>query len=72
VAHDLDAENLALLQDGRLSAVLHHDLALDMRRACHVIMQTHDALSGAPRSWYSGIQVVTPHNIPAEALSASR
>jgi LacI family transcriptional regulator len=72
VAHDLDAENLALLQDGRLSAVLHHDLALDMRRACHVIMQTHGALSGAPRSWYSGVQVVTPHNIPAEALSTSR
>jgi LacI family transcriptional regulator len=71
VAHDLDAENLALLQDGGLSAVLHHDLALDLRRACHVIMQAHGALSGAPRSWHSGVQVVTPHNIPAEALSAS-
>jgi len=35
-------------------------------------MQTHGALSGAPRSWYSGVQVVTPHNIPAEALSTSR
>ncbi|RBY83618.1 LacI family transcriptional regulator [Geodermatophilus sp. TF02-6] len=67
VAHDLDAENLALLQDGRLSAVLHHDLALDLRRACHVVMQAHAALPGAPRSWYSGVQVVTPHNIPAEA-----
>jgi LacI family transcriptional regulator len=71
VAHDLDEENLALLQEGRLSAVLHHDLALDMRRACHVIMQAHGALSGAPRSWHSGVQVVTPHNIPAEALAAS-
>jgi LacI family transcriptional regulator len=70
VAHDLDAENLALLQGGQLSAVLHHDLALDMRRACHVIMQAHAALPGAPRSWHSGVQVVTPHNIPAEALSA--
>ena len=69
VAHDLDAENLALLQHGQLSAVLHHDLALDMRRACHVVMQAHGALSGAPRSWHSGVQVVTPHNIPAEALS---
>src|SRR4051812_11722619 len=71
VAHDLDEENLALLQDGHLSAVLHHDLALDMRRACHVIMQAHGALSGAPRSWHSGVQVVTPHNIPAEVLAAS-
>ena len=71
VAHDLDAENLALLQHGGLSAVLHHDLALDLRRACHVVMQAHGALPGAPRSWHSGVQVVTPHNIPAEALSAS-
>ena len=69
VAHDLDAENLALLQEGRLSAVLHHDLALDLRRACHVVMQAHGALSGTPRSWHSGVQVVTPHNIPVEALS---
>jgi LacI family transcriptional regulator len=69
VAHDLDAENLALLQERRLSAVLHHDLALDLRRACHVVMQVHGALPGAPRSWYSGVQVVTPYNIPVEALS---
>jgi LacI family transcriptional regulator len=48
--------------------VLHHDLALDLRRACHVVMQAHAALSGAPRSWQSGVQVVTPYNLPAEAL----
>jgi LacI family transcriptional regulator len=71
VAHDLDADNLALLQGGRLSAVLHHDLALDMRRACQVIMQTHGALPGTPRSWHSAVQVVTPYNLPAEGLSAS-
>ncbi len=65
VAHDLDAENLALLQDGRLSAVLHHDL----RRAGHGVMQAHSALPGTPRSWHSGVQVVTPYNLPAEALS---
>ena len=69
MAHDLDAENLALLQEGQLSAVLHHDLALDLRRACHVVMQAHGALSGTPRSWHSGVQVVTPHNIPVEVLS---
>jgi LacI family transcriptional regulator len=71
VAHDLDAENLALLQDRRLSAVLHHDLALDLRRACHVVMQAHGALPGTPRSWHSGVQVVTPYNLPSEALTAS-
>jgi LacI family transcriptional regulator len=71
LAHDLDDENLALLQHGQLSAVLHHDLALDLRRACHVVMHVHGALPGGPRSWHSGVQVITPHNIPAEALSAS-
>src|SRR5918998_1041078 len=71
VAHDLDAENLALLREGRLSAVLHHDLALDLRRACHVVMQAHGALPGPPRSWHSGVQVVTPYNVPVEALRAS-
>jgi LacI family transcriptional regulator, galactose operon repressor len=71
VAHDLDAENLALLQHGQLSVVLHHDLALDLRRACHVVMQAHAALPGVPRSWHSGVQVITPHNIPAEALAPS-
>jgi LacI family transcriptional regulator len=71
VAHDLDAENLALLRAGRLSAVLHHDLALDLRRACHVVMQAHGALPGTPRSWHSGVQVVTPYNVPVEVLRGS-
>jgi LacI family transcriptional regulator len=67
LAHDLDAENLALLQGGHLSAVLHHDLALDLRRACHAVMQAHGALPGTPRSAHSNVQVITPYNIPAEA-----
>ncbi len=71
IAHDLDAENLALLQNGRLSAVLHHDLGLDLRRACHVVMQAHGALPGSPRSWHSGVQVITPYNLPSEALTAA-
>ena len=69
IAHDLDRDNLDLLQQGRLSAVLHHDLNLDMRRACHLVMQAHRALPGQPQSWHSGVQVVTPYNIPAEALT---
>ena len=64
VAHDLDADNLALLRAGRISAVLHHDLGQDMRRACHVIMQAHRALPGGILSWPSSIQVVTPFNAP--------
>ena len=49
VAHDLDADNIELLRAGRISAVLHHDLGQDMRRACHVIMQAHRALPGGIR-----------------------
>jgi len=64
VAHDLHEHNLALLHDGHLSAVLHHDLRQDMRHACQVIMQAHGALAGNPRSWHSAIQVVTPYNLP--------
>ena len=67
VGHDLDAHNLALLHDGHLSAVLHHDLRQDMRHACQVIMQAHGALPGRPRSWHSAIQVVTPYNLPPAA-----
>jgi LacI family transcriptional regulator len=64
VAHDLHEHNLALLHDGHLSAVLHHDLRQDMRHACQAIMQAHGALPGRPRSWHSAVQVVTPYNLP--------
>jgi LacI family transcriptional regulator len=64
IAHDLDADNVDLLRAGRISAVLHHDLGQDMRRACHVIMQAHRALPGGILSWPSSVQVVTPFNAP--------
>ena len=67
IAHDLDDDNMRLLRDGRLSAVLHHDLRQDMRRACHIIMQTHGALPGPVVSWPSPIQVITPYNTPTPA-----
>jgi LacI family transcriptional regulator, galactose operon repressor len=64
VGHDLDQDNTRLLRDGHLSAVLHHDLNQDMRRACHAIMQAHRALPGAVPSWPSNIQIITPYNTP--------
>ncbi len=69
IAHDLDQDNTQLLRDGRISAVLHHDLNQDMRRACHVIMQAHKALPGGIYPWPSNIDVITPYNMPAPALS---
>ena len=64
IAHDMDGENTALLRERRLSAVLHHDLRQDLRRACLVVMQAQGALPGPVRSNPSAIQVITPHNAP--------
>jgi len=65
IAHDLDGDNLGLLRQQRISAVLHHDLHGDMRRACRLVMQAHGVLPGAPDSRPSQVQVVTPFNQPA-------
>jgi LacI family transcriptional regulator, galactose operon repressor len=64
VAHDLDGENTALLRERKLSAVLHHDLRGDLRRACHAIMQAQRVLPGPVRTNPSAVQVITPHNAP--------
>jgi LacI family transcriptional regulator len=68
VGHDLDHDNTRLLRDRRLSAVLHHDLHEDMRRACQIIMQAHKALPGPIVAWPSTIQVVTPYNVPGRPV----
>jgi len=64
VGHDLDRDNLQLLHEERLTAVLHHDLRHDMRLACHIIMQAQGAIDGPIESIPSPIHIVTPYNIP--------
>src|SRR3954447_6094887 len=64
VGHDLDRDNLQLLHDERLTAVLHHDLRYDMRLACHIIMQAQGAIDGPIEFVRSPIHIVTPYNIP--------
>jgi LacI family transcriptional regulator, galactose operon repressor len=66
IAHDLDRDNLSLIQSRQITAVLHHDLRHDMRRACHVIMQAHGAIDGPIESVASQINVITPYNVPAQ------
>jgi len=63
IAHDLDEDNIRLLRSGRIAAVLHHDLRLDMRRASQVIMAAQKALPDFPVTT-SAIQVITPYNVP--------
>jgi LacI family transcriptional regulator len=67
VAHDLDDDNTRLLRGRQVSAVLHHDLSGDMRRACRLVMQGHGALPGTPQTVPSQIQVITPYNEPVVA-----
>jgi len=66
IAHDLDHDNTRLLRHGRISAVLHHDLHDDMRRACQTLMRAHRALPGPVVAWPSNIQIVTPYNLPGQ------
>jgi LacI family transcriptional regulator len=65
IAHDLDGDNRVLLRRRKLSAVLHHDLRADMRRACRLLLQARGVLPGKPVSRPSQVQVVTPYNEPA-------
>lgn len=69
IAHDLDRDNRELLEAGRLSAVLYHDLRRDMHRACQIIMQAHGALDGPIVTAPAPIQIITPFNVPPEAAA---
>lgn len=64
IGHDLDADNLALLRRGRLSAVLHHDLRHDLHMACLHFMQAQGVLSGMKEVIRSNVDVITPFNVP--------
>lgn len=63
IAHDLDADNLRLLRDGRISVVLHNDLRADARLAIRSILAQRGALPAEPVR-PAPIQVVTPFNLP--------
>jgi len=63
VAHDLDADNLALLRSGALSVVLNHDLPTDLHRACQHLLHAHRLLPNVP-STPSNLHPLTPYNVP--------
>jgi LacI family transcriptional regulator len=68
IAHDLDGDNTTLLRGHRISAVLHHDLRADMRRACRLLLQAGGVIPGRPATVPSQVQVVTPFNEPTHLL----
>lgn len=64
IAHDLDSDNLKLLKQSKLNAVLHHNLKTDMNTCCRLIMQANGALPRQKLNPLSAIQVITQFNIP--------
>ncbi|MBB4231388.1 LacI family DNA-binding transcriptional regulator [Rhizobium mongolense] len=63
VAHDLDADNRALLAAHKIGFVLHHDLRMDARSAFRTIIGRQ--LSGHPAApSLSTVEIVTPYNMP--------
>ncbi len=66
IAHDLDAENRALLQQHDITLVLHHDLTQDLLRAFQALSAWHGLsppIDDSPRT--SDVQIITPHNLPS-------
>jgi LacI family transcriptional regulator len=72
IGHDLDRDNVSLLREGRIQAILHHDLRQDMRSACQHIMHYHKLLPASAVSPSSSVVVVTPENIPDHIASRFR
>jgi len=72
IGHDLDRDNVQLLRDGRIHAILHHDLRQDMRSACHHVMHFHKLLPASSVASSSSVVVVTPENIPDYIASRFR
>ena len=65
IAHDLDRENAALLREGALDFVLHHDLQTDARNVYRAIAAHHGLAPALPDRLISDVQVMTPFNLPA-------
>jgi LacI family transcriptional regulator len=69
IGHDLDRENVQLLRDSAVTAILHHDLRQDMRSACLHVMHHHNLVPAAAVGPSSSVVVVTPENIPPQILA---
>ena len=67
VAHDLDNDNLALLREGRLHYVLHHDLRGDAISVYRAVLNAHHARANLQKPRLSALEIITPYNIPALA-----
>lgn len=63
VAHDLDQDNRALIAEGRINFVLHHDLRTDMQRVFGAFLQHQSLGTTQAGPLVSAVQVITPENV---------
>ena len=66
IGHDLDQENCALLQAGKIDALIEHNLQLDALHAFRTLLEFHGFLpASAPPAPYSKINIITRYNMTA-------
>lgn len=66
IGHDLDQENCALLQAGKIDALIEHNLQLDALHAFRTLLEFHAFLPAtAPVAPYSKINIITRYNMTA-------
>ncbi|MDU8432644.1 LacI family DNA-binding transcriptional regulator [Pseudomonas syringae] len=63
IGHDLDEENRQLLTEGRMTALINHDLLVDAGNVLTYILQYHGLWRAGPIA-SSAVQIVTPYNLP--------
>lgn len=66
IGHDLDQDNKRLLAEKKLHAVLHHDLAHDMRFACEQLLSAHKIRLPHSLNGPANTQIITPFNLPSD------
>jgi LacI family transcriptional regulator len=66
IAHDLDRENRALIEAGRINYILHHDLRADLQNVFLAFLGHHKLTREHPALTPSHVQVLTPENIPPQ------
>jgi len=64
IGHDLDHENRALLQEGKIDALIEHSLQLDAQLAFRTLLEFHGFLPASePLAPYSKINIITRYNM---------
>lgn len=64
IGHDLDRENKALMQAGKIDVLIEHNLQLDAQNALKVLLEFHSFLPGEDiKNLYSKVNIITRYNM---------